>query len=82
MKYGIMAESISKSKLKARMLEIFRQLEASGDDLIVTDHGRPVLRIVPYNQKASVDDLFASLQGHVIYLEDVDAPTAVEWNDL
>ena len=77
-----MAESISKSKLKARILEIFRQLEASGDDLIVTDRGRPVLRIVPYNQKASVDDLFASLQGHVIYLEDVDASTTVEWNDL
>lgn len=77
-----MAESISKSKLKARMLEIFRQLEASGDDLIVTDRGTPVLRIVPYNQKTSVDDLFASVQGQVIYLEDVDTPTTIEWNDL
>jgi antitoxin (DNA-binding transcriptional repressor) of toxin-antitoxin stability system len=77
-----MAESISKSKLKARMLEIFRQLEASGDDLIVTDRGTPVLRIVPYNQKTSVDDLFESVQGQVIYLEDVDTPTTIEWNDL
>jgi prevent-host-death family protein len=39
--------TISKSKLKARLLEILREVEESGQELIVTDHGRPVLRIVP-----------------------------------
>ena len=42
-----MTESISKSKLKAKMLAIFRELEASGEELIVTDRDRPVLKIVP-----------------------------------
>ena len=46
-----MIEPISKSKLKAKMLEIFRQLEASDKELIVTDHGKPVLKIVPIKQK-------------------------------
>ena len=40
-----MANVISKNKLKARMLEIFRELEASGEELIVTDRGKPVLKI-------------------------------------
>ena len=77
-----MTESISKSKLKSKMLEIFRKLEADGDELIVTDHGKPVLRIIPYNQKSSVADLFSPYQGQVVYLEDVDTPTMNEWGDL
>jgi antitoxin (DNA-binding transcriptional repressor) of toxin-antitoxin stability system len=54
-----MVITISKSKLKAKMLEIFRQLEASGDELIVTDQGKPVLKIIPIKQKSSVKELFA-----------------------
>ena len=77
-----MAQKISKSKLKARMLEIFRNIEATGEELIVTDHGRPVLRIVTIEQKRSVVDLFGDLQGRVVYHEDIDTPTADEWFDL
>ena len=38
-------DTISKSKLKANMLRIFREIEASGEALIVADRGRAVLRI-------------------------------------
>lgn len=77
-----MPETISKSKLKARMLEIFRKLEADGEELIVTDRGKPVLRIVPIRKKESVGKLFAELQGQVIYHEDPDTPTMSEWSDV
>ena len=43
--------TISKSKLKAQMLRIFRELEEEGEELVVTDHGRPVLRIQPIGKK-------------------------------
>lgn len=76
-----MVETISKSKLKARMLEIFRQLEASGEELIVTDHDRPVLKIVPIQQKKTVVELFGDLQGRTTYLEDINQPTLAEWED-
>ena len=76
-----MIESISKSKLKAKMLEIFRQLEASGKELIVTDHDKPVLKIVPIKQKKTVSELFGDLAGRTIYLEDVNQPTLTEWED-
>jgi antitoxin (DNA-binding transcriptional repressor) of toxin-antitoxin stability system len=76
-----MIESISKSKLKGKMLEVFRQLEASGQELIVTDHGKPVLKIVPIKQKTTVAELFGDVQGHVIFLEDINQPTQDEWED-
>ena len=74
-----MAESISKSKLKAKMLSIFRELEASRSELIVTDHGKPVLKIVPLKQENTVAELFARLQGQVAYVEDINRPTQAEW---
>ena len=51
--------SISKSKLKANMLRIFRDIEESGEELIVTDHNRPVLRIQPLDRKNTVKKCLA-----------------------
>ena len=74
-----MTNTISKSKLKAKMLEIFRELESSGNELIVTDHDKPVLKIVPIKQKAMVAAVFGSFQGQVTYLEDINSPSFLEW---
>ena len=76
-----MKETISKSKLKTKMLEIFRKLEANGNELIITDHGKPVLKIVPIKQKVTAPELFGDLQGRITYLEDVNQPTLIEWED-
>ncbi|KVC73324.1 prevent-host-death protein [Burkholderia ubonensis] len=42
---------VSKSEFKARALEYFRLVEASGESLIVTDHGKPTLEIRPYHPR-------------------------------
>ena len=76
-----MTNTISKSKLKAKMLEIFRQFEASGEELIVTDRDKPVLKIVPIKTKQTAEELFGAIQGHIRYCEDVNTPTIAEWND-
>lgn len=49
--------SISKSKLKANMLRIFREIEESGEEWIVTDRNRSVLRIQPIVQKKTVAEV-------------------------
>ena len=77
-----MTHKISISKLRAKMLEIFRNIETTGKELVVTDHGKPVLRIVAYKKKKSVIDLFGDLQGQVVYHEDIDTPTVDEWSDF
>ncbi len=70
---------ISKSQLKARMLEIFRQLEETGQEALVTDRGRVVLKIVPVRAVRSVDEVFADLRGKVVFHQDPDLPTEAEW---
>jgi antitoxin (DNA-binding transcriptional repressor) of toxin-antitoxin stability system len=43
-----MKKRVSKSAFKARALEFCREIEASGESLILTDRGRPVLEVRPY----------------------------------
>ena len=69
-------QSISKSKLKANMLRIFRELEDSGEELIVTDRGRPVLRIQPVSKKKTVDDVFGAIRSRVVFRDNSGPPAA------
>ncbi len=55
---------ISKSQFKAKALEFFRQVEATGQPLIITDHGQPKLEIRPY--KRPTKDVLAELRGTVL----------------
>ena len=56
-------ETVSKSALKAKMLESFRRVEETGSELIVTDNNEPVLRIVPIRRRVPTADLFADVRG-------------------
>ena len=77
-----MERTISKSKLKATMLGVFRALEATGGELVVTERGRPVLKVIPLRQKRSVKEIFGDVQGQVVYFEDINAPTIDEWSEV
>ena len=70
---------VSKGALKARMLEYFRDVEASGEELIVTSHGQPVLKVSPYRQERTVDQAFADVRGRICYHGDLLEPTSAEW---
>ena len=45
-----MSDTVSKSRFKARALEFFREVERTGRPLVITDHGTPVLKLVPYRE--------------------------------
>lgn len=77
----VMARSISKSKLKSQMLQIFREVEESGEELIVTDRNRPVLRILPFATRKTVEEAFGDVRGQLIFHEDPDTPTIEEWEE-
>ena len=74
--------SISKGKLKANMLRIFREIESSGEELIVTDRNRAVLRIQPIALKRTVEEVFGDVSGSVVYREDINAPTVDDWREV
>jgi prevent-host-death family protein len=66
--------TISKSKLKAKILEYFRQVEESGEEIIVTSHNQPVLRILPIKQIKKTRELFSDLWGKVTIPKDIMEP--------
>ncbi len=76
-----MAEAVSKSQFKARALQYFRQVQESGRELIVTDHGRPVIKIAPYRPAAG--ELLRVLRGSVLAYKEPTEPVGVaEWEVL
>ncbi|MBL8471804.1 MAG: type II toxin-antitoxin system Phd/YefM family antitoxin [Rhodocyclaceae bacterium] len=69
-----MAMQVSKSQFKARALEFFRQIEASGEPVVVTDHGQPKLEVRPY--KAPSRNPMDVLRGTVLHYDGPTAPVA------
>ncbi|GLR68954.1 antitoxin [Acidocella aquatica] len=56
---------ISKSQFKPRALELFREVEATGRPLIITDNGTPTLEIRPY--AAPRANPLEALRGSVLF---------------
>ncbi len=75
-------KTVSKSKLKTKLLEFLRFVESEGEELIVTDRGKPVVKISKYSDAPSTEELFAPMRGKVKYLEDLTTPTTQEWGEL
>jgi prevent-host-death family protein len=76
-----MGKTVSKSRFKAKALEYFREVERTGQDIVITDKGRPVLRVSTF-----VDDpeqLLRSLRGSVLQFEDPTDPVGLgDWEAL
>jgi len=76
-----MENVIPKSKLKSGVLKLLHQVEKTGKEIIITDHGRPVLKIVPYHE----DPLegLEPLRGTVLkYLDPTEPVGAEDWEVL
>lgn len=58
---------ISKSQFKPRALELFREVEATGQPLIITDNGTPTLEIRPYTPPHT--NPLEALRGSVLFFE-------------
>ncbi len=76
-----MPQSVSKSQFKPHSLEYFRRIEQTGEELIITDHGRPVLKVVPY-----VDDpeaYFKGLRNTMLRYDNPSEPVGeADWDAL
>jgi prevent-host-death family protein len=72
---------VSKAAFKAHALEVLRQVEATGEPVLVTDHGRPVVKVIPYF--GDDDAVLASLRGSVVsYLDPTEPVDTENWEAL
>jgi len=82
-----MVDHVSKSEFKAKALELFRRIEATGETVVITDHGRPRLEIRPFSDKPeggeTADEVFAPLRGMVMRYDDPFEPVGLDdWEAL
>ncbi|HEX3511848.1 MAG TPA: type II toxin-antitoxin system Phd/YefM family antitoxin [Solirubrobacteraceae bacterium] len=71
-----MSRTVSASRFKAQCLAMFDEVSATGEEIVVTKHGRPVARVVPAVEPPT-------LRGSVRFNvsdEELLAPLGDEWD--
>jgi prevent-host-death family protein len=62
---------------KARCLTVMKEVQATGEPVIVTKRGAPVVKVVPVESKKK--DIFGFMTGKVKIVGDIESPIPVEW---
>jgi prevent-host-death family protein len=77
--YGTPDETwISASEFKARCLELMDTVNDRHDPIVITKHGVPVARLVPFEEKRV--GLVGSMRGTVLSYGDLISPIDVKWD--
>lgn len=70
--------TVKASEFKARCLKLMDEVAASGEEIVITKHGRPVSRLLPYRTKP--ETLFGIDRGRFEIVGDIGDPIDVEWD--
>jgi len=71
------ARTISASVFKATCLELMDDLAATGREIVVTKHGRPVVRVGPANAEPESPKGF--MRGTIVRHGDLVSPDSESW---
>jgi prevent-host-death family protein len=73
--------TVSKSAFKSRALEYFRQVEQSRKPVIITDRGKPVLKVVPFSEDP--EEILKELRGSALKYKNPTEPVdESDWEAL
>jgi prevent-host-death family protein len=62
---------------KAHCLSVMKQVQATGEPVVVTKRGAPVVKIVPAD--AESNDIFGFMAGRVKIVGDIESPIPTTW---
>ena len=60
------------SLFKARCLRVMNDIQATGEPVIVTKRGKPVVKVVPVESEK--DDIFGFMAGKFTIVGDIESP--------
>jgi prevent-host-death family protein len=60
------------SAFKAQCLKVMNDIQATGEPVIVTKRGKPVVKVVPI--KSENDDIFGFMAGEFEIIGDIESP--------
>jgi prevent-host-death family protein len=70
-------KQIPAGAFKARCLAVMKKVQMTGEPVIVTRRGAPVVKVVPV--KSEKNDIFGFMAGKVKIVGDIESPIPVEW---
>lgn len=76
----IVTKAIKASEFKAKCLALIDQVAASGDKLVITKNGKPLVELVPHRPKKQSP--FGIWKDSVKITGDIISPIDVEWEAL
>jgi prevent-host-death family protein len=62
---------------KARCLTIMKEVQSTGEPVVVTKRGKPVVKVVPI--ATETHSLFGFMKRKVTIVGDIESPIPVEW---
>ena len=66
------------SEFKAKCLRVMETVRVTGEEIVITRHGKPLVRVVPVKAKAT--PLFGRLADSVVHEGDVVSPIDEQWD--
>jgi antitoxin (DNA-binding transcriptional repressor) of toxin-antitoxin stability system len=76
------SRTVPKSVFKAQALQFFREVEITREPIVITDRGKAVLKLVPFEQETPAE-LVESLRGVVTaYQQPLEPVGELDWAAL
>ncbi len=69
--------TIPAAEFKAKCLKVMETVRATGEEVVITKHGKPVARLVPVTYQTA--PLFGRLAGMTVHEGDVVSPIDEVW---
>ena len=70
-------KTVQAGKFKAQCLALIDEVAQSNEALVITKHGKPVAKLLPYDSERDGTD--ASLRGVATYIGDIISPIDDDW---
>ena len=76
-----MSKIIKASEFKAKCLALMDEVARTGESVVVTKKGEPLVELVPHKTKAK-RDAFGILKGELVITGDIMSPIDIEWDAM
>jgi len=70
-------KKIPAGKFKSQCLSILKEVAEKHEIIIVTKHGKPLVKVIPYSNSETVKK--NPLKDSILFEKDIVAPIEVEW---
>ena len=76
-----MAKIVKASEFKAKCLALMDEVARTGEPVVITKKGEPLVQLVPHKSRTK-KDAFGILKGELVITGDIMAPIDVEWDAM